>query len=113
MTSIIWPPLKAWTSQSCIDGQTHFVAINYGGKIKDRWVIMMSVIDSNIVLKVSWTELVNPSIWKSGWDEKNFSNSSPKFQSKSKIRNAEYTYPSADSGLTIPITKNIIRPWFH
>ena len=22
-------------------------------------------------------------------------------------------YPSEDSGLTIPITKNIIRPWFN
>ena len=40
---MIWPPVKAWTSKVSIDGQVHFVAINYGGKLLNRWVVLMSV----------------------------------------------------------------------
>ena len=50
---MIWPPVKAWTSTSYQNGQVHFVAINYGGKLLDRWVILMSVLDSGNVQKVS------------------------------------------------------------
>ena len=108
---MIWPPLKAWTSNIYIEGQVYFVAINYGGRLYDRWVIMMSVLDSSVVVKISWKELCDPSFWKCGWDEKCYSNPS-KIVNKCKIETSEFTYPSCDSGLTIPITKNIIRPWF-
>ena len=105
-----WPPEKAWTSKSCIEGQVHFVAINYGGKLQDRWVILMSVLDSGVVLKVSWSELIDPLNWECGWD--NDLSSFKLVNNKVKINKSIYNNPSADSGLTIPITKNIIRPWF-
>ncbi len=113
---MIWPPIKAWTSKFLIEGQAYFVAINYGGELLDRWVILMSVLDSNVVIKVSWSELVDPSDWESGWDENIYLKSSKlvdkTVHKKGKIRTTKYFYPSADSGLTIPITKDIIRPWF-
>ena len=67
-----WPPVKAWTSKAYIKKQRHFVAINYGGDLLERWVVLMSVIDSSILTKVSWVELIDPSIWQCGWDEINY-----------------------------------------
>ena len=109
---MIWPPLKAWTSKIYINGQVHFVAINYGGKLLDRWVIMMSVIDSSVVVKVSWSKLVDPYYWECGWDENKYSNSFELVKNEGETRSSEFTQLSSDSGLTIPITRNIIRPWF-
>ena len=109
---MIWPPLKAWTSKTYIEGYVHFVAINYGGKNLERWVILMSVLDSSLVLKVSWLQLVDPSNWKCGWEEINCSNTSKLIKNKVEIQTLKYMQPSADSGLTIPITTDIIRPWF-
>ena len=107
-----WPPVKAWTSKAYIQNQRHFVAINYGGEPLERWVVLMSVLDSNVVVKVSWSQLVDPSNWECGWDGNNQSNSSNLVNSKCEIGTTNFTDLSVDSGLTIPITKDIIRPWF-
>ena len=109
---MIWPPVKAWTSKFYIEGQTHFVAIKYGGKLLQRWVILMSVLDSSVVIKVPWSQLVDPSNWESGWDENNHSNSSKALNNKCKIRTTTCSDLSIDSGLTVPITEKNIRPWF-
>ena len=110
---MIWPPVKAWTSKVCIYGQAHFVAINYGGELLDRWVVLMSVIDSDLVVKVSWSQLVDLSNWEAGWDERNHLELSKLINSRSDIKTTEFSHPSTDSGLTIPISENIIRPWFN
>ena len=107
-----WPPVKAWTSKYSIEGQVHFVAINYGGKLLERWVILMSVIDSSIVVKVSWSQLVDPSNWDCGWTETNYSSFSKPVNNKYELITKNCTHLSFDSGLTIPIIKNNIRPWF-
>ena len=107
-----WPPVKAWTSKFYIQGQIHFVAINYGGNSSDRWVVLMSVIDSNIVLEISWEKLVDPSYWESGWNENIHLDSSELVNNKCVIRTPKCINPSSDSGLTIPITKKNIRPWY-
>jgi len=109
---MIWPPLKAWTSKSPIDGQVHFVAINYGGELLNRWVLFMSVLDSNLVVKVSWSQLFDLSNWEPGWDEISYIKSSKLVNNKSNIETIEFSYPSIDSGLTIPISEHTIRPWF-
>ena len=110
---MIWPPVKAWTSKFSIDGKVHFVAINYGGDLPDRWVILMSVIDSSLVLKVSWSQLVDSSGWQSGWDEIHHVDSY-KLVKKHDYKNiSEFSHPSIDSGLTIPISQKTIRPWFN
>tara|TARA_Y100001968_G_scaffold269099_1_gene259734 strand:+ start:759 stop:1097 length:339 start_codon:yes stop_codon:yes gene_type:complete len=107
-----WPPIKAWTSKIPICGKRHFVAINYGGKSSDRWVILISVLDASLCLKIAWSQLLDPSIWECGWEENCQSNLSESYNQKSGIITNDYIEPSLDSGLTIPITKNIIRPWF-
>ena len=107
-----WPPVKAWTSNINIEGQFHFVAINYGGKDLDRWVILMSVLDSRLVIKVSWDQLDDSVNWEPGWVEDNYSKSPKLVNIRSDKRTIINTYPSNDSGLTIPITKDFVRPWF-
>ncbi len=110
---MIWPPAKAWTSKVYIKGQVHFVAINYGGELSRRWVILMSVLDSNVVVKVSWSQLVDLSFWEAGWDERCYLEPSELFNNKSNAKATDFSHPSIDSGLTIPISKNTIRPWFE
>ena len=107
-----WPPVKAWTSKNVIEGQRHFVAINYGGKLLERWVVLMSVIDSYVIVKVSWSQLVDPSSWECGWDDNNYLDSSKLLMSEGEERITSYINLSVDSGLMIPITKDFIRPWF-
>ena len=68
---MIWPPVKAWTSKINLNGHIHFVAINYGGELLKRWVLLMSVLDSTVVVKVPWSQLVDLSKWEAGWDEIN------------------------------------------
>ena len=110
---MIWPPLKAWTSKYPIEGQVHFVAINYGGEFLNRWVILMSILDSNLVIKVSWSKLVDLSNWEPGWDERSSMESSKLVNNKGNFENTEFSHPSIDSGLTMPISEHTIRPWFN
>ena len=110
---MIWPPIKAWTSKKNINGQVHFVAINYGGDLQRRWVVLMSVLDSNVVVKVPWSQLVDLSEWAAGWDERNHIESYKLVDNKKDARTTEFSNPSIDSGLTIPISENSIRPWFE
>ena len=108
---MIWPPLKAWTSKFSINEQIHFVAINYGGELLNRWVVLMSVLDSSVIIKVSWLQLVDLSYWESGWVERKYVEPYKLVDYKGDLINADSCHPSNDSGLTIPISKNKIRPW--
>ena len=110
---MIWPPVKAWTSKEYINDQVHFVAINYGGELLKRWVVFMSVLDSNVIVKVSWSQLIDLSIWVAGWDERNNIESSKSVNNKNYIKTSEFSHLSIDSGLTIPISEHRIRPWFY
>ena len=110
---MIWPPVKAWTSKLPIEGKLHFVAINYGSELLKKWVVLMSVIDSNLVVEVSWSQLLDSSKWESGWDEINYVEASKLVKNKSNLKIPNFFYPSIDSGLTLPIGKNTIRPWFE
>ena len=110
---MIWPPVKAWTSKVYINGYIHFVAINYGGKSTRKWVVLMAVMDSSVVVKVLWSQLFDSSKWKAGWDEIKYEESNEEFHSDSNNKSIEFNQPSYDSGLTIPINKNSIRPWFN
>tara|TARA_B100000214_G_C23679230_1_gene495579 strand:- start:8 stop:334 length:327 start_codon:yes stop_codon:yes gene_type:complete len=108
---MIWPPVKAWTSILEIDRKRHFVAINYGGDLDKKWIILMSVIDSSLIVNISWSQLAYSSQWLPGWhDVKNLDSS--KLVSATNFKTIDVAYPSIDSGLTIPITLDNVRPWF-
>ncbi len=107
---MFWPPLKAWTSKSPINGLSHFVAINYGGELMERWVVLTSVLDGSVSIRISWSDLQDSSKWIEGWED---NNSLEVFVPLEKqCDNNLCTHTSEDSGLSIPISKKKIRPWF-
>jgi len=104
-----WPPSKAWTSAYEICGLRHFVAINYGGDLTSRWVLLVSVLDGNVCLKVKWDEIKNTSKWKPGW---------LKLPLREGFRSDCYLpikniclHASDDSGLLAGTGLEEIRPW--
>ena len=95
-----------------INDQFHFVAINYGGELRNRWVVFMSVLDANVIVKVSGSQLIDLSKWEAGWDERNYIEYSKSINNKNYIKTSQFSLLSTDSGLTIPISGHSIRPWF-
>ena len=108
-----WPPVKAWTSKLSIEGQIHFVAINYGGKLLERWVILMSVIDSSLVLKVRWSKLIDPLNWEPGWDETKFSKCSKLLDIKAGKRDFIFIEDVVDIWFKSIFNKNVINQTFN
>ena len=109
-----WPPSKAWTSVKAINGFNHFVAINYGGKLDQRWVNLVSVVESNVFFKISWIEMNNSSKWIQGWENIDITNHGKEGNNFNfdKCCDLSCLYPSNDSGLTIPIIDGIeLREW--
>ena len=47
-----WPPSKSFTSTRNRMGFRHFVAINYGGQGKNRWIQLIAVLDGKAKVKV-------------------------------------------------------------
>ena len=113
-----WPPNKSWTSTTLRKGFRHFVSINYYEKNHCRWVTLVSVLDGNARLRVSWEELNDARKWLSGWvklnrDELNKpygSNDSSEIDEE--VDSSLCLHPSRDSGLNIPSTSSNVRPWF-
>lgn len=64
-----WTPAKAWTSQSNVEGYRHFELIGQGGKRDGRWVELVAVLDQRCRHRVSWKELSDPELWRSGWQQ--------------------------------------------
>ena len=112
-----WPPNKSWTSTSTRKGFRHFVAINYGGKGKERWVILVSVLDGKSRLLLSWTEMKDTSKWISGWLSLRREDANPSSDRITSILESNNNlqkvciHPSKDSGLLIPSQNSSIRPW--
>ncbi len=113
-----WPPCKSWTSTSLQKGFRHFVAINYGGQGKQRWVLLVSVLDGNARCVVSWSEMMDSSKWISGWMLLSRKEANPtsddfsSFKEDGMNNNHDCLHPSKDSGLLIPLDSESTRPWF-
>ena len=58
-----------WTSNKPINGLRHFVLVN---KMKEKGnliLLMVSVLDSEIYLKITYEELINSENWNNGWSD--------------------------------------------
>ena len=67
-----------WTSIKPINGLRHFVLVNETKEKGNIIFLMVSVLDSEINLKVTYEELINSGNWYEGWTNL------PKFQSITK-----------------------------
>ena len=56
-----------WTSNKPINGLRHFVLVNVIKEKGNIIFLMVSVLDSEINLKISYEELVNCENWSKGW----------------------------------------------
>jgi len=56
-----------WTSNKTINGLRHFVLVNKTKEEKNITFLMVSVLDSEINLKITYEELINSGNWHKGW----------------------------------------------
>ena len=56
-----------WTSNKSINGLRHFVLVNKISEKDQIKFLMVSVIDVEISLEISYEELLNSQKWRKGW----------------------------------------------
>ena len=56
-----------WTSNKSINGLRHFVLVNENREQGKITFLMVSVLDSEINLKITHEELINSGNWHEGW----------------------------------------------
>jgi len=56
-----------WTSNKTINGLRHFVLVNKTKEKGNIIFLMVSVLDSEINLKITYEELINSGNWDKGW----------------------------------------------
>ena len=56
-----------WTSNKTINGLRHFVLVNETKEKGNISFLMVSVLDSEINLKITYEELINSGNWHKGW----------------------------------------------
>ena len=56
-----------WTSNKPINGLRHFVLVNEAKEKGDIIFLMVSVLDSEINLKITYKQLINSGDWFKGW----------------------------------------------
>ena len=58
-----------WTSNKPINGLRHFVLVNKTKEKGNLIFLMVSVLDSEIYLKITYEELINSENWNIGWSD--------------------------------------------
>ena len=56
-----------WTSNKPINGLRHFVLVNKTKEKRNTICFMVSVIDADINIKITYKELMNSGNWCKGW----------------------------------------------
>ena len=56
-----------WTRRKPINGLRHFVLVNQTNKKRNISFLMVSVLDSEIYLEITYEELINSGNWDKGW----------------------------------------------
>ena len=56
-----------WTSNRPISGLRHFVMVNQTNEKDQIICLMVSVLDVDINLKISYQDLINSANWRKGW----------------------------------------------
>ena len=56
-----------WTSTKTINGLRHFVLVNETEEKGNISFLMVSVLDSEIIFKTTYEELINSGNWQKGW----------------------------------------------
>ena len=56
-----------WTSKNPINGLRHFVLVNKTKEKDQIFFLLVSAIDAEVYLKITYQELINSDYWEKGW----------------------------------------------
>ena len=93
-----------WTSIKPINGLRHFVLVN---ETKEKGIIflMVSVLDSEINLKITYKELINSGNWQKGWinlpKQESITEEYGNFKSRIRLEGINKIFVNDDSSFNI------------
>jgi len=96
---------NCWTSNKSINGLRHFVLLN---EIKEKGNIiflMVSVLDSEINLKITHEDLINSGDWQKGWINlpkiESITEEFVKYKQRKKMESLDKIFINEDSSFNI------------
>ena len=94
-----------WTSNKTINGLRHFVLLNKTKEKTNITFLMVSVLDSEINLKISYEELINSGNWHKGWINlpklQSITEEYVNYKSRNKLRDINEIFVNEDSVFNI------------
>ena len=96
---------NCWTSNKTINGLRHFVLVNETQEKGNVIFLMVSVLDSEINLKITFEELTNSGEWYKGWinlpKNKSITEEYSNYKSRNKEGGKYDVFVNADSFFNI------------
>ena len=90
-----------WTSRKSIKGLRHFVLLNKSEEKGYKIFLMVSVLDSEINLKITYEELKNSGNWHKGWKclpkHESIDEKYCKYKSMNKLEGSDEIFVNDDS----------------
>ena len=94
-----------WTSNKTINGLRHFVLVNETKEKENIFVLMVSVLDSEINLKTTYEELINSGNWYKGWINlpklQSITEEYANHKSRNKLEDIDEIFVNEDSAFNI------------
>ena len=96
---------NCWTSNKPINGLRHFVLVNNRKEKANMIFLMVSVLDSEINLKITYEELIKSGNWYKGWinlpKHQSITEEYYDFKLSNKVKNIEEIFVNEDSSFNI------------
>ena len=94
-----------WTSNKAINGLRHFVLVNKTKEKGNITFLMVSVLDSEINLKITHEELINSGNWHKGWinlsKHQSITEEYVNYKSTNKLGDTNAVFVNEDSAFNI------------
>ena len=94
-----------WTSNKPLNGLRHFVLVNETKEKGKTIFLLVSVLDSEINLKISYDELINSGDWSKGWINlpklESITEDYIKYKSRNKVEGIDELFVNKDSSFNI------------
>ena len=94
-----------WTSKKPINGLRHFVLVNEMKEKANIIFLMVSVLDTEINLKITYEELINSGNWCKGWINlskyESITEEYGNYKSSNKLEIIDEIYVNEDSAFNI------------
>ena len=90
-----------WTSKKNINGLRHLVLVN---EIREKGILiflMVSVLDSDVNLRITYEELINSGNWSRGWNKlpklESITEEYVQYKSRNKVEGMDEIFVNEDS----------------